>query len=580
VSKQRFGRYTVVGELGRGAMGTVYRAVDPLIEREVAVKTLLPNLAEHEQSEVRERFLREARSAGRLNHPNIVTIFDVGEQDGVVYIAMELLRGSSLAQLLREPDRLPFERIADIVAQVADALDHASRAGVVHRDVKPANIMVGDDGRVKLTDFGIARMPSSSMTQTGQALGSPKYMSPEQVLGLAVDPRSDIFSLGAVLYEMLVRRTPFERPGEANVYALLHRIAGEAYRPVRDVDPSVPQVFDEILARALAKKPEDRYVRADEMAAALRRAFAAIPGAATLPGSATQPAAARNPDVTARQLLADLEQFSSRFEAEEAARVRAEEEARRQREEELARWAAEQARKRLDVEREQAQTDAGQGAARRSSALELLRQKASARGVVDDRAARAEAVAKLDERLRAAFAFLSEFVTHLNEARPVSEAPYGISYLGEVPRAVLSDGFTDYRSREIDGRSRFDFVTLKFKVSSVQPVSFTLTGKDVETFRERLERLKIKYDFQGKANDFGQITRATFTVSGPFPCGAVLRADYDNPSAVVALENVRRFGARQARIPLESFTDELLDEFGTYVLGADDAFDRWFAPRR
>ncbi|MGH9811201.1 MAG: serine/threonine-protein kinase, partial [Terriglobia bacterium] len=200
MEQKQFGRYVILAELGRGAMGAVHRAVDPLIERDVAIKTLLPNLPPEIMTEVRERFLREARSAGRLNHPNIVTIYDVGEQDGVAYIAMELLEGKSLQQVLREGPRLPADRIADLVAQVADGLELAQRSKITHRDIKPANIMVSGEWRAKLTDFGVAHVASSSMTQTGSALGSPKYMSPEQVTGMPVNPSSDIFSLGVVLY--------------------------------------------------------------------------------------------------------------------------------------------------------------------------------------------------------------------------------------------------------------------------------------------------------------------------------------------------------------------------------------------
>ena len=203
MNQKTLGRYRIVGELGRGAMGAVYRALDPVIDREVAIKTLLPNLPPEVLQEVRERFIREARSAGRLSHPNIVTIFDVGEQDGMAYIAMELLEGHSLQQILKHPQRLAFNTIANLIAQVADALDLAQRYQIVHRDVKPANIMVDSSGRVKLMDFGVAYVPSSTMTQTGTALGSPRYMSPEQVLGQPIDPRSDIFSLGVVLYELL-----------------------------------------------------------------------------------------------------------------------------------------------------------------------------------------------------------------------------------------------------------------------------------------------------------------------------------------------------------------------------------------
>ena len=252
----KLGRYRIVGELGHGAMGTVYRAVDPLIEREVAIKTLHPDLPPEVITDVRERFLREARSAGRLNHPNIVTIFDVGEEEGVAYMAMELLEGQSLQQMLRETERLSFQAVADLVAQIADGLDRAQQLGIVHRDVKPANVVVSSTGHAKLTDFGVAYVPSSTMTQTGTMIGSPRYMSPEQVLGLPVDPRSDIFSLGVVLYEMLAGQAPFVRTGDTTIFPLMNRIAAEQHRPVVEHDPAIPKAFDLVLNRALAKKPE------------------------------------------------------------------------------------------------------------------------------------------------------------------------------------------------------------------------------------------------------------------------------------------------------------------------------------
>src|SRR5262245_11970706 len=343
-----FGRYKVVGELGRGAMGAVYRAVDPLIERDVAIKTLLPHAAdEADMAEVRERFIREARSAGRLNHPNIVTIFDVGEQNGVAYIAMELLEGRSLQQMLRDGAKFPYHVAAELAAQVADALDLAQQYKIVHRDVKPANIMVNGAGRAKLTDFGVARVDSSSMTQTGAALGSPKYMSPEQVLGQPIDPRSDIFSLGVVFYEMLTRKTPFERDTDTTVFSMMNRIAGEPHLSVRKLDPQAPAIFDHILNRALAKKSEQRYQRAGEMANDLRNwktldprkvgLTVPTPGAAAYdktqklaPGQSLATTVNRPPtpeeEKKRAQLMQDMDKFTKNFDSEEQARVRAEQE--------------------------------------------------------------------------------------------------------------------------------------------------------------------------------------------------------------------------------------------------------------
>jgi serine/threonine protein kinase len=368
-----FGRYRVLGELGRGAIGTVYRALDPLIEREVAVKALNPNLPEDIAGEVRVRFLREAKSAGRLNHANIVQIYDVGEQDGVAYIAMELLEGRTLQDMLRDPEKMPVQKCADYTAQVADGLDHAHYFAIVHRDVKPANIVVSPAGRAKLTDFGVAYIPSSSVTHAGQALGSPKYMSPEQVLGLPIDPRSDVFSLGVVFYEMLTRRTPFEQPGDTNIYPLLHRIAGEPHQPASEVERSVPKVFDVILNRALAKKPGDRYQRVSEMAKDLRKVLETL-AAGVVASEETIPAgrAPWRPDPTVlsrtttitlpprppgaershEQLLADLDSFAKTYEQTEKERVQAEDAARRAKAAELDRWAAEQARQRDEFDRQ------------------------------------------------------------------------------------------------------------------------------------------------------------------------------------------------------------------------------------
>ena len=593
-----FGRYRVLGELGRGAIGTVYRALDPLIEREVAVKALNPNLPEDIAGEVRVRFLREAKSAGRLNHANIVAIYDVGEQDGTAYIAMELLEGRTLQDMLRDPEKMPVQKAADIAAQVADGLDHAHYFAIVHRDVKPANIMVSPSGRAKLTDFGVAYIPSSSVTHAGQALGSPKYMSPEQVLGLPIDPRSDVFSLGVVFYEMLTRRTPFEQPGDTNIYPLLHRIAGEPHPPASDLERSVPKVFDVILNRALAKKPGDRYQRVSEMAKDLRKVLETL-AAGAVASEETIPAgrAPWRPDPTVlsrtttiqvpprppgaershEQLLADLDTFAKTYEQTERERIQAEHEAGRAKQAELDRWAADQARQRDEFDRQrEAAVRGSEDVGRGSAAIELLKKRSTQKSSASSGKAtgRAEAVSRLDERLRATFHYLSEFVRELNTAHPESERPYGLMYMSEANGAILSDGFTDYRTIEVDGKPRFGHVTFRFKISSPEPVSIQLQGPEIDRFRERLDGLGIKFKYSGRMTDLTGVSKATFAVAGPFPCKATVRGDYEDLMFVFELENVRRYGMHRAQLALDDFTHDVLDEFGTYVLGADDAFEK------
>lgn len=271
----QLGRYEIIGELGQGAMGIVYKAKDPLIDRIVAIKTISLNLALEEKEEYEARFYQEAKAAGRLSHPNIVTIYDVGKSGDVAYIAMEFLQGRELRDVLNEEPLLPIDHVLDIVVQVAQGLAYAHEHGIVHRDVKPANIMVVRDGHVKITDFGIARMASTSVrTQTGMVLGSPKYMSPEQVMGRPIDQRSDIFSLGVMLYEMLTGQVPFN--GE-NVNAIMYQILNAVPSPLNTLNPAVPDMLNFIVAKALAKAPDDRYRDAGEFADDLRACRAAVP---------------------------------------------------------------------------------------------------------------------------------------------------------------------------------------------------------------------------------------------------------------------------------------------------------------
>jgi serine/threonine-protein kinase len=298
VETPKLGRYLVESELGRGAMGIVYKARDPMLERTVAIKTINMALEREGIKEYEARFRQEARAAGGLNHPAIVTIYDIGRSGDVAYMAMEFIQGVELRALLAGGKPLPLERAVSIAAQVAEGLAYAHERGVVHRDVKPANIMVAPDGSVKITDFGIARLRASGdLTQTGTMLGSPRYMSPEQVLGKRADHRSDVFSLGIIFYEMLTGAPPFA--GD-NVTALMYQIVNFVPPAPSAVNRQLPELIDFVIAKALAKPLEERYQGAREFAADLRaaerqlgaaaasRAVPRLPAAALAPGA--QPA--------------------------------------------------------------------------------------------------------------------------------------------------------------------------------------------------------------------------------------------------------------------------------------------------
>ena len=268
MEQEELGRYRLSGKLGEGAMGVVYRGFDPLLERTVAIKTIKLDLGPAERADFEKRFFLEAKSAARLSHPNIVTVFDAGEAGEVAYIAMEFLEGEDLRQMMIPGLGLAEDWAADIVAAIAEGLAYAHREGVVHRDVKPANIMVLKNGGVKLADFGIAHLQTGAKTQTSTLLGTPKYMSPEQISGQPVDGRADIFSLGVVLYQLLTGTVPFD--GEAMAAVMYQVLHCPALPPTRHVEHLHPG-FAHILSRALAKKPEDRYQTASEFAADLRR---------------------------------------------------------------------------------------------------------------------------------------------------------------------------------------------------------------------------------------------------------------------------------------------------------------------
>ena len=261
------GRYEIVSLLGQGGMGCVYKALDPMIGRPVAIKTLSADLSAEELAEFKRRFFREARTAGRVAHPNVVTIYDVGEADGTPFIAMEYVEGRTLRAVLDADGPLGAEAACRIATQVAAGLAAAHKLSIIHRDVKPANIMIAAGAPVKLMDFGIAKLPDGTKTQTGLILGSPIYVAPEQVIGRSVDGRSDVFSLGVVLYEMLTGTVPF---GGLAVGALLYSVLNEAHPPPSAYNTRVPAVFERILARALAKHPDDRYQDAGEFAHDLR----------------------------------------------------------------------------------------------------------------------------------------------------------------------------------------------------------------------------------------------------------------------------------------------------------------------
>jgi serine/threonine protein kinase len=266
---EKIGKYEIVGLLGKGAMGIVYKALDPDIDREVAIKTIRFDLIsdDEEKNELMLRFMREARAAGKLVHPNIITIHDVGKEKDMTYIVMQCIEGPSLQNWIASKKKFSPQDIVKLMLQLCDALNFAHERGIVHRDIKPANILLDQDGKPYICDFGVAHVEMSTITQTGATIGTPSYMSPEQVMGKKIDKRSDIFSLGAILYQLLTGRRPFD--GES-ITTVIYKIVNEEAVPLTQLRKELPPEFERIMQKALAKNPDDRYSSCAELAADLK----------------------------------------------------------------------------------------------------------------------------------------------------------------------------------------------------------------------------------------------------------------------------------------------------------------------
>lgn len=260
---ERIGRYTILAELGRGAMGVVYRARDEMLNRDVAIKTILLDADPDMRAEYEARFFTEAQAAGGLSHPNLITLHDMGREGDLAFMAMELLHGVELRDLMQR-ERIALPQALDFARQIVTGMAYAHARGVVHRDLKPANIMVLEGGRVKIMDFGIARVATSQVkTQTGIVLGSPKYMAPEQFAGTAIDHRADIFAMGVLLYELVLGFPPFNGDGMSQ---LMYQVCNQPHRPPTQINGALPQMLDLILDKALAKNAADRYSDTQEFA--------------------------------------------------------------------------------------------------------------------------------------------------------------------------------------------------------------------------------------------------------------------------------------------------------------------------
>jgi serine/threonine protein kinase len=469
---KKLGKYELRRELGRGAMGIVYEAFDPLIERTVAIKTILKSaIDKHEAEEVFRRFRREARAAGRLSHPKIVSIHEYGEDDDMAFIVMELIRGKELKEYFDHGDRFAIMDGIRIVMQLLDALDYSHACGVVHRDIKPANIMITNEGQIKIADFGIAKIDSSSLTQVGVVLGTPTYMSPEQFMGHEVDHRTDIYAAGVILYQFLTG----ERPFTGSVITIMHQAVHQEAVPPSQRNTDVPKQFDEVVKKAMGKRMEDRFQSATEFMAALKAAAQALPAPEHRGGDSDAtlvdtydafitaenfalPSSANLPDSRREADIQSMKKESARArETEEQARLKQEVQERAALEEKRRK----EAEQRAALERSQAQTKAlAEAEARRQRDAEkkaLLVRKIAEIKLEAEMAMAAEAekrkkeAAEQERRNKELLASLSEhtkkFAEIVTEREAVTDADLRIKM--EAKRKAEADA-EEKRQREAD----------------------------------------------------------------------------------------------------------------------------------
>jgi serine/threonine protein kinase len=536
------GRYVLQEEIGRGSMGTVFKASDPMIERTVAIKTINALQIQDGSAEPRRRFLREAKAAGRLSHPCIVTIYDVGEFEDIAFIVMELLEGRSLKDILDRGERISLATAVHIVLQTADALDFAHRQGVVHRDIKPGNLMLTKQGLVKITDFGIARIDQMSRTRTGVVIGSPRYMSPEQVSGKKVDGRSDVFSLGILLYELATGVAPFDAARPEDFLTLMQNIVSKVPVPASRRNPDVPAALDAILDRALRKNLDERYASADELAEDLRVVLQADLKSNESKSNIAALAAVNDLVMPEFDMFATSEPDASTQPAQ-----------------------------RSDVPAAAKQSGKSAG----SGLLERLKNQAEAmesESSSDELRAQTLMLAlDIERKMRAGFAFCEELVRYLGIVKPEIAHDYLLEGVGTFARPKLADAFVDSKLRRADGRPWMDMITLTVVCVSPTTLRRELAAADTPSLIDRLTAANLRYtsdDSGGNKNGGATV----FEIAGEITVYARVMADRERGRLAFLCKNVAQFGSQNIVLDGKAARGNVFEEFVNYLLGQPNQF--------
>jgi len=571
----KLGKYEIRRELGRGAMGIVYEGFDPFIERTVAIKTINKSLIDPSEVEtVFSRFRREAQAAGRLTHPNIVSIYEYGEEGDVAFIAMERLAGVELQEYLNNGRQFEIVEIESLMTQLLDALEYSHKNGVIHRDIKPANILIAKDGSIKIADFGIAKIESTHLTTVGYVLGTPTYMSPEQYIGNEVDGRSDIYSAGVLLYQLLTGTRPFTG---SNLTMVMQKVMHQPPVAPSEVKSSgITKVMDEVVKKALAKHPEDRFQTATDFKKALMHAVAATPAKSSLHDATVKLKSQNLPNTNEDLVLAvayDKGEFEARLDEE-----------REQFNNELKQAVfykeptekpvslnfnipvADVAKK--DIEEIKVVVPAPQSGLLASLALEASQSMQNMSASNQSKLARNR---RVNESLSQVNKFFMAFNEHVNNVEPAINRTYRLDARSVYTNLKWQGALVDARKQSMSDVALLSHVAFSVNYVAPEPVQLKRPWGQFEALKKELYNLKLRSmddldDMHKRQKQEWLETR----LDPALPVQIVFQGNYETGQIEVLTRNLADFGQAAFRLEPEKISMTLLDELGLFLIGRAD----------
>ena len=570
----KLGKYEIKRELGRGAMGIVYEGFDPFIERTVAIKTILKSVIDQsEAGEILSRFRREAQASGRLTHPNIVSVYEYGEENDMAFIAMEFILGKELKEYFGKEERFQIKDCLSIMSQLLDALDYAHGCGVVHRDIKPANIIITKNNQIKVVDFGIARIESSELTQVGTLLGTPAYMSPEQFRGITTDCRSDIYSSGVILYQFLTG----DRPFTGNPTTLMHKVLCQAPVPPSELNPSVSKALEDVVKKAMSKQPEDRFQTAAEFSQALNLAANSRTASsakmadtdATLAVARTQPDLLIGDNVQSHEVSFDLSALSTSIEKQlNEAQLGTNSETAKSTMPDQTLLVKSPATSSSQLSRDIASGSILlAGLAREADGKQVAKQ-AVAQPVAQDYNTKAQ---RLHEMLGEISNFFNSLAQHIKNVEPTINRSYNFGRRTTYANLTCRSAFADSRRRDLSDSALLDYVVFSIRLCAPAPVLVMRPRDMLEALKEKLDKLKLRVldDLEllgkGPQQEWVQVRLAP-----DFPVQLQFKGNYDENCIDVQTLNIETFGFVAFKLKLEDVTPRLMDDIGLFLLGRTD----------